>query len=536
MGGGLMQLVAYGAQDIYLTGNPQITFFKTIYRRHTNFAVEAIQQPFIGTIAFGNTVSSKIPRSGDLVTNIYLRAILNSVDPINSNFAWVKRVGVALINVVDVRVGGTIIDRQYGIWLDIWYELARQGDHDEGYAKMIGDVPALTNYNSNVKPTYILYVPLKFWFNKYVGLAIPLIALQYHDMYINMTFQTVNNLVIRDCSFDLNTVTFTDASLLVNYVYLDTDERRRFAVVGHEYLIEQIQFNGTLPANTDALFNILNFNHPVKELYWAIRNGNYISDLAFLYYTNSDIWSMTDASETIILKSISIGVNPEPITGGTWFEIFSGQSTTVGTFNIKNKNLNSVFANPTSVSIGTYGITSQINADIIVNADGTINISNVMTTLTVRDFSIPVDLMTDTRYNPCDPIINLFSNYGLLIDGSVNPVLTGVLLFNGNNRFDARDGNYFNYVQPYQHHENTPRDGINVYSFGLFPEQHQPSGTANFSRIDTSTLNLTVGDSTQKTGLPSINYFNGNNQLHIFGQNYNIWRVFSGLSGLAYVT
>src|SRR5690606_5488896 len=151
--------------------------------------------------------------------------------------------GFAILREVGVQIGGTIIDRQYGTWLNIWYELARQGDHETAYARFLGDVPEMTTYNTIPKPEFALYIPLQFWFNKWVGLAVPLISLQYHQTQIYVQFESVDKLVVSDNLFNLESVTIKDSSILINYIYLDTDERRRFALVGHEYLIEQIQFN-----------------------------------------------------------------------------------------------------------------------------------------------------------------------------------------------------------------------------------------------------------------------------------------------------
>src|SRR3990172_4752122 len=178
MAGGLMQLVAYGAQDVYLTGNPQITFFKVVYRRHTNFSIEAIEHTLNGNPNFGRRSTVTITRNGDLITNTYLMVRLEQVKPsaeLGSKFAWVRRLGNALIHSVEVEIGGSKIDKQYGTWLDIWYELARDaGDKERGFAHMIGDVPQLVDYNSDVKPEYLMFIPLKFWFNRHVGLALPL--------------------------------------------------------------------------------------------------------------------------------------------------------------------------------------------------------------------------------------------------------------------------------------------------------------------------------------------------------------------------
>jgi hypothetical protein len=178
MGGGLMQLVAYGAQDVYLTGSPQITFFKVVYRRHTNFAVEPIPQTFNGASDFGRTVTCTINRNGDLITNMYVNISLASVTGVTYDFGYVRRLGHAIVQHYKIEIGGSKIDEQYGDWLNIWYELTHKGGQERGYAKMIGDVPELNAINTNDKPAYQLYVPLQFWFNRNAGLALPLIALK----------------------------------------------------------------------------------------------------------------------------------------------------------------------------------------------------------------------------------------------------------------------------------------------------------------------------------------------------------------------
>ena len=178
MAGGLMQLVAYGAQDVYLTGSPEVTFFKNIYRRHTNFSVEPIEQTFNGTCDFGKTVTCEINRNGDLVTKMYLYLHLPHVDMSGNDNQWgyARRLGHAIIDEVKVEIGGSEIDEHYGDWLNILYELTRNPNHDRGYDQMIGNVPELTNVNSEDKPEHRMYVPLQFWFNRNNGLALPLIA------------------------------------------------------------------------------------------------------------------------------------------------------------------------------------------------------------------------------------------------------------------------------------------------------------------------------------------------------------------------
>ena len=165
-----MQLVAYGAQDIYLTGNPQITFWKVVYRRHTNFAMESIEQTFNGTADFGKRVTCTISRNGDLIHRVYLQVTLPAVSCVSSStssacFRWVNYVGHTLINNVEVEIGGQRIDKHYGDWLNIWNELTQEPGHQVGYDNMVGNTIALTGTGLNGTEATTLYVPLQFWFN-----------------------------------------------------------------------------------------------------------------------------------------------------------------------------------------------------------------------------------------------------------------------------------------------------------------------------------------------------------------------------------
>ena len=410
-GGGLLQLVAYGAQDIYLTGNPQITFFKVVYRRHTNFAIESIQNTFQGTAGFQKRSVCQISRNGDLIWKIYLQIDLPALA---ANAKWVSYPGLRLLQDVEVEIGGQRIDKHYAYWMYIWNELSLPLGKRYGYQLLTGDqLPGGS-------PAYTLYVPLEFWFCRNVGLALPLIALQYHEVKINIDFEAVANMVIA-----AGTAPATDlanGSLWVDYIFLDTDERRRYAQLSHEYLIEQLQFTGD-EAITSSTANIrLNFNHPCKELIWAVQ--------------------VTSA----------VGAN----TSNDWTN-FSGL----------NSNLNE---------------TGMEN------------------------------------------ICKAAPNNSLSLNGFSNPVSTAQIKLNGQDRFYVRNGEYFSQVQQYQHHENVSYNpGINVYSFALKPEEHQPSGTLNLSRIDTAVLNLT-------TIIPG----NAAAVVKIYAVNYNVLRIMSGMGGLAY--
>jgi len=451
MGGGLLQLVAYGAQDVYLTGNPQITFFKVVYRRHTNFAIEAIEQTFNGNPAYGSRVTCQISRNGDLIHRTYLVVTL----PIDGATNYCNYFGLRLLNYVEIEIGGQKIDRHYSHWMYIWNELSLPVKRSSYYDMVLGKGGQVNAANN------VLHIPLEFWFCRNVGLALPLIALQYHEVKININFEAASLL---GSGTNALTTNFT-ASLWVDYIYLDTDERRRFAQLSHEYLIEQLQFTGAESLSTTNNYISakikLNFNHPCKELIWVITNSS--STLGF--------------------------------DNNNWFNYTTRGSRPYGTY----------------IS-GVSTIVTGSSSPLITN-----NLTYEQTSYLLRHNPITSSLVY-----------------------SKNPTGTVKLVLNGNDRFSERPGSYFSIVQTYQHHENIPNNaGINVYSFSLRPEDHQPSGTLNMSRIDTAVLNLNTtkvtltnaANSTNNT-VPVYNYNNAS--LLVYAVNYNVLRILSGMGGLAY--
>jgi hypothetical protein len=615
MGGGLMQLVAYGAQDVYLSGNPQITFFKVVYRRHTNFAVEPIPQTWNGVGDFGRTVTCNINRNGDLITNMYLYVSLAQAN-MNVPWGYVRRLGHAIVQMYKVEIGGSLIDQQYGDWLNIWYELTHKTGQERGYAQMIGDTPYLRKVSSTSKNASVLYVPFQFWFNRNNGLALPLIALQYHDVRITCTLRNRMDCVnvlgktsVATFNSD-STQGMSDCSLLIDYVYLDSEERKRFAQASHEYLIEQLQFTGSEALTNQAKYR-LNFNHPCKFLLWAPHFARYNQSSQWLGYATDDDWksakdrfakyiaaacttglklnfSSTAWNITISTNSSTDDEDPNPASAASpqpgeiidlAFIIGTGTSTQYGNV-AKTLGLN---GGTTDNHKSLVNLLSKIDVKAILqpgtsttgNNNGMVATSNVSAVdclqqferntivtrndLTMEDISLNVDdlKLAITAVAPTGTTTGTESaklldaagvsavdyfNYGNMVDGSDNPLYTGKLQLNGHDRFQDRDGNYFNYVQPYQHFSNTPADGINVYSFALKPEDHQPTGTCNFSRIDNATLLVDVGlynkaypNSTTGFASRSGLVRNGaSSQLNIYTVNYNVLRVMSGMAGTAY--
>jgi hypothetical protein len=430
MGGGLLQLVAYGAQDVYLTGNPQITFFKVVYRRHTNFAIEAIQQTFNGNAGYGNTVTCQISRNGDLINRMYLQVDVpkRKSTATTDGSTYQNYLGLRLIKSVVIEIGGQQIDKHYSDWLYIWNELSLPMGKRYAYDTMVGADKDILNWSAQ---STTLYIPFEFWFCRNVGLALPLIALQYHEVKVKIDFETKENCVSANDSADFDDI--KNISLWADYIFLDTDERRRFAQLSHEYLIEQLQFTGseTLVAGTNRIK--LNFNHPCKELIWVAKPAR---------TTNKTRWydyNYADEADTSTASSLAVDGS----------SIFGGQYTS------------------------NYLVISDVNPPLYKN-----------------------------------------------------PFKNAILQLNGNDRFALREGDYFNRVQPFQHHTNAPVfNSINVYSFALKPEDHQPSGTLNMSRIDTATLMVTT--------LPEANNLKYEG-INIYAVNYNVLRILSGMGGLAY--
>jgi hypothetical protein len=440
---------------------------------------------------------------------------------------------------------------------------------------MIGDSPAFTNF-SVVKEGSHLYIPLIYWFNRFNGLALPLIALQYHDVRVTIQYAPLANCINFNC-YSGNApavsdllITMVDNYLLIDYVYLDSEERKRFAQASHEYLIEQLQFTGSETLSSNNKYR-LNFNHPSKYLIWVAHLDPYVNANDWLAYSATNDWSaaLETAAKLIFIQTRDLLTETTNAAGFPYYvvEDISGNGA-------------SDAANCDNTYLWGY-LVAKVEGQFVFNGEqygkefeasatqypATLdNVIILRNDLTIVDISLPLfDLLEDAlliEYSTGSTdghtflsnnyagtntanVQNAF-NYGLWLDGSVNPVGTAKLQLNGHDRFQERDGNYFNYVQPYQHFSNTPSDGINVYSFALKPEDHQPSGTCNFSRIDNATLNVSlVGNNSvpsygnvygkgNYSPLSDILVNGGNNTMNIYTVNYNVLRVMSGMAGTAY--
>ena len=561
MGGGLMQLVAYGAQDVYLSGNPQITFFKVVYRRHTNFSVEPIPQTWNGSADFDRTVTCTINRNGDLITNMYLCVELASTAVTTVPWGYVNRLGHALVQDVKVEIGGSKIDQHYADWLNIWYELTHETSQERGYNRMIGNVPELTTMSTEAKQGYIMYVPLVFWFNRNNGLALPLIALQYHDVRVTLKFAAADKCVNYQGSgatAPLLSNLMTDSFLVIDYVYLDSEERKRFAQASHEYLIEQLQFTGSESLTSVTNKYRLNFNHPCKYLVWAPHFDLFNKSNLWLAYATDGDWgaardyfakvlSLVCASGLTIDSGVVTVSVPEG-TLGSLVELprISGISGTVLTTLLDKFDV-SWDASDNDGTVITIGSISTLANMQLLLGNGLVtrnNLTNADITVLASALVGAIPTAQAAQISAANTLVGALGftvtnqfNYANYLDETGNPVYDAKLQLNGHDRFQNRDGNYFNYVQPYQHFTHTPADGINVYSFALKAQDHQPTGSCNFSRIDNATLNVCVGlnNSSSSSNTYSSTYLTGSSSvLNIYTVNYNVLRVMSGMAGTAY--
>ena len=272
MGGGLIQLVSVGVQNIFMIGNPQITFFRTVYKRHTNFAIESISQPIDGRTDFGQTIEVVIERKGDLIRDIICFIEL-PILPIN--YYWTNGIGNVLLKQVDLEIGGQLIDRHYSEWLDIWSQLTITESKIGAYNSMVGNYNSVSSLQANAQNKLKLNVPLFFWFNREWSLALPLIALQYHDIKLKIQLRDFNSCYKNNTDNILLTgYSISNFRVWVDYIYLDMDERREFAKQQHEILIDQLQKEGDefITMTQNSVSKKLNFNHIVKELYWIHQN------------------------------------------------------------------------------------------------------------------------------------------------------------------------------------------------------------------------------------------------------------------------
>ena len=497
MVGGLIQLAAYGSEDLYLTGNPQITFFKMVYRRHTNFAMENIEQQFEG--AGGNlefsrdTISRilrcKIPKDGDLISNIYfgmrvpnIFSYYDSNTEVYYNFYWSKFLALNMVKSIQINIGSTEIDIHHSEWLHIYNELHNTAEQKKVFYRLIGHLEEMynprnsdgsyprsltTGINAPSIIERIVYIPLSFWFNTIPGLALPLIALDDKTSTVELKIElnTIDQFYILEFDDNINTPyklkpNLTDAKhnilnfligddssqvgwglrphLEINYIFLDKRERELFARIEHDYLMEQVIRRDFLNINqTDYTVTLRNLYHPVKYIVIVLKRSDSVTRNDHNNYTN-------------------------------WFD------------------------SSLDPLMGTTHYTTWFDSNSLRN--------------------IPVyQEPTITRANH---------------ESYKNDIIKeAVMRINGMDRIKEKPGKYFNLLQKYQHNLESDDTGIYVYSFSINPTKHEPSGSCNMSRVDTLEFKFTL------LPLPDSSY---TYEMNMYFVNYNIFRVMGGVGSLVF--
>jgi len=441
MNGSILQLVSFGKEDEYLTSRPQISFFNIVFKRHTYFAIETMEQSLFGENNFGGTSICKISKNGDLLGPCFLKVTLPKIntkqefqnyglyyyhDTFENKSKWVNRVGFRLIKNIKLKIGSQIIDELYSTWMYVWAELFYNNNKKSMLDKMVGTKGSDGSRNGlNTNTTHDLQIPLMFSFFRHPSLYIPLLSLEYNDVEFQIEFETLENcyFVNNDNQRTTNNLSgnLSNVSLSCDYIFLDEEEKTNLKKYNYDYLIETLQSQENIKVNNGKNENIeLDFYHPIKELFWIVRRN----------YSNNVGDKFTD------------------------------------------------FTNNAS------GITLASEGTII---DGSLDEDDIA--------------------------------FSLGKSGTLSNISFARIYLNEEARISERNNTYFNYIIPYQHHKSSPDLGINVYSFSLYPEEHQPSGVCNFSRLQKKSLSIT-----SKT----------NGLLNIYALGYNVIRVKNGFGQLAY--
>jgi len=472
-GGALLQLVAYGAQDVYLTGKPTVTFFQSVYKRHTNFAIEAIPQTLSGQPNPGGLVSVTLARTGDLIGDMWvvLQPTPTSSGQLTSNNSVADMCWVAerAFNSIELFIGGQPIDKHYQLWFRLYAECFLDDSKKCNYGKLTS-LPVPNNVNQT--STGYVYLPLMFFFNRNPGLYLPLIALQYHEVRIDFTISANY----------ANYFGTNPPTVWANYMYLEKEERDKFATKNQEYLIEQVQYVngdpvGSSSENTPSVIR-MQYNHPVKELIWVYQNSA----------PNSNPNAMWNFSSNVANVNVTINTNNLAQSGA--------------------------LTQPHNTGSPMLYIPSVLSAPLYSTAAGSVAQNG---TIFAQSNVLTGNVLWVEAGLPQYGTANV--TYGQ----EVGPLHKFKLILNGTDRAAEQFGKWYNQYQSYQYHTGHPYPGIYVYSFALKPEELQPSGACNFSRIDMAQVAVSL-----KTGMP-----NGLVQ-QMFAVNYNILRIASGMGGLAF--
>lgn len=551
MSGALLQLAALGSQDVYLTGNPEITLFKKKYHRHTHFASETIQVAFDGGfINFGssNSATATLEQSGDLISKMVLVLKLDAVTDTNVDWGYVNKLGHAIIDEITVTIGQTEIDTHFGDWINIYNDIYSNKSHETNYNKLIGntsELKKLTKSHDSIE----LFIPLYFWFCKSTSSTFPICAINRQNFQIKVRLnEALNCINYKGTTEPTSLPTISSGYLLVDYIFLDTQERNLFMTQDHEYLIEQVQDMTDNVSSLNPRYNLI-FDKPCKYLVWYVNLKRYYQRSKFLSWATDDNWvtAKNNFAKLIWLatrKDLDVSDTSNPVIkiSSTFTNI--GESIDLVTSGLSKleelqTKVKAIFLFASVNSNNTNEYLAKATLDNVVLLENTLTYEDMSLTIDELKENISSSAVMTTQATFLDlhtvNVIDTF-NSGNNINRTDNPIISSNLQLNGKDRFQERDAFYFNYLNPYYYFTNKPADGVNIYSFSLAPTEIQPSGTINFGQINTKELLIKLG---QNNNSPSETYFSKffeEGRIRIFVYNYTLLKVSPSrnLVGLAY--
>jgi len=492
MTGGLIQLVSIGFEDLYLNADPEITYFKMVYKRHTNFSQEPIIQMFNTNADFGKRLTCSIAKTADLLSNMYIYVEIpelpklynGSVENKIDKFKWAKKLGYALINYVELEINGQLVDKLYGDWMNIW-SILTVSDGRKSEDILIGNIPELYE-PSNGKNSYKLYIPLDFFFSKNKGLALPLIALHMSDIKIHVEFNSLENVLIASPTH-----------------YITIDEYIVHFKEG-EILTQNI-------SGTDVNIIFETFDYTTRRLYYTKYNDS------IQYYTSS---SKNVKSKYKLYNSSGYYVMP---SASETSHIISYPNVSLNTANmiVNFIYLDNLERKKFAISDHEYLITT-------LSYSGEQTIYNTHTKMKLSFVNPSKELVWICQFNKIkNGYIKDKFNYTSNLNSSGENIITKNSIHqNGQIRCLEEDKYLYNYLINYLYHTGSVEEGINTYSYSLDPENYQPKGSCNFSKIDDLIIELT---------LSSLISYNNPALLRVYNYSYNILRITDGLAGLTFV-
>jgi len=493
MGLGLLLLVSVGKENIYLSSEPEITFFKIAYKRYTNFSIEPITQYFKSTPDFGRRVTIHLSKNADLVGSSYLFVELpdiiknsnSTLPPDVKKFAWVKKVGLAVVNYIDIEIGNILVNRHYGDYLNIWYELVLNLGLKKGYNKMIGNIDILTDY-SNGKSSYGLYIPLNFWFCQDSGLALPVVAMIHNEIKIHVQFNNFDKCYLQQPTNYIKTIEpytlFKENEIIKQTVNSFTTLGRfiYFDVVNSNLYYNKINGDFLIPKTpNDSNYSIYGMDSKFQQNIDTSANV-YVDEDYFPY----NVPSMLNAY--LLVNYIYLD-NTERflfINNNHEYLIPCVQNIQEQTYYSTNITYKIPFVNPIKIIFWKAQLVSNYNINDIFN-------------YTLEPISMNSNRIIDSEY----------------------------LVLNSVNRMELNKYEYYTNIQIYQNKYSSSQDGIHMYSFCINPMDYQPSGSINFSKINDAYLLIKTNNLiTYQNPIKIISY----------GIQWNLFRVINGIGGLGY--